>query len=428
MTSSATSRAVEHVETVIIGGGQAGLATSYWLSQRGREHLVLEKASQPGHAWRQRWDSFTLVTPNWTFRLPGAEYNGNAPDDFMPRDEIVATFQRYVARYALPVLFNTPVTRVEPLADRPGYLVQAQDASFQAHNVVLATGLFQRAKIPAFAASLPASVLQMHSEQYRNPAALPPGAVLVVGSGQSGCQIAEELLQSGRRVFLSIGGTGRGPRRYRGKDIFEWLHLTGFLRRTPEMLPSPKARFAANPHVSGARGGHDLNLHQFARDGMTLLGRTRDSRDGTLALAPDRNDSLAKSDGFAAMLLDMIDSYIARVGLNAPGKRPPVLRDGYAGDEITEVNLVEAGVTSLIWAAGYSFDFDLLKLADAPSAAALTDSDGFPVQQRGVTAFPGLYVIGLPWLHTQQSGLLLGVGDDALHIAEHIAARGLNEG
>jgi putative flavoprotein involved in K+ transport len=411
------------IETVIIGGGQAGLATSYWLTQHGHEHIVLEKAGQPGHAWRQRWDSFTLVTPNWTFRLPGAEYSGDSPDGFMPRDEIVVTFESYVARYGLPVRFDATVTGVEPLPDRPGYGVRTPAGDFQARNVVMATGLYQRAKVPPFAANLPGSVLQLHSEQYRNPAALPPGAVLVAGSGQSGCQIAEELQQAGRRVFFSIGSAGRAPRLYRGRDIFMWLHLTGFLRRTPDMLPSPKARFTANPHVSGARGGHDLNLHQFARDGVTLLGHARGSQDGTLSLAPDRNESLAKSDGFTGTLLDMIDGYIARNGLDAPGERPPVLRDGYVGEEITELNLAQAGVTSLIWAAGYDFDFNLVELPSSASGAGLVDGDGFPVQQRGVTAYPGLYFVGLPWLHTQQSGILLGVGDDARHIADHIAGR-----
>lgn len=403
------------IETLIIGGGQAGLATSYWLKQHGREHIVLEKAAKPGYAWRQRWDSFTLVTPNWGFLLPGAEYGDNNPDGFMPRDVIVATFERYVLSHNLPVHYGVAVTSVTPSNGRPGYIVATPDGSYEAMNVVIATGLFQRARIPAFAAGLPASVVQIHSEQYRNPATLPPGAVLVVGSGQSGCQIAVELNQNGRRVYLSIGSTGRGPRNYRGKDIFRWLDLTGFLRRTPDKLPSPQARFGSNPHVSGAHGGHDLNLHQFARDGVTLLGHVRGCNDGTLFMAPDHKESLAKSDGFTNMLLDMIDGFIARAGLDAPGERPPVLRDGYADDELTQLDLAGAGVTSLIWGAGYDFDFDLVKLP-------VTDEYGFPIQQRGVTAYPGLYFIGLPWLHTQKSGLLMGVGDDAAFIAEHIAA------
>lgn len=405
---------LDRIETIIIGGGQAGLATSYWLKQHGREHLVLERASQPGHAWRQRWDSFTLVTPNWMFRLPGAEYNGDSPGGFMPRDAIVATFEDYAASNALPVLYGVDVTAVEPLAGRLRYLVRTQEKECEAQNVVAATGLFQRAKIPAFATGLPSEVLQLPSEQYRNPAGLPPGAVLVVGSGQSGCQIAEELRKSGRRVFLSVGTCGRAPRRYRGKDIFDWLEMIHFVDRTTEMLPSSKARFAPNPHVSGAGGGHDLNLHQFARDGITLLGHLRGATDERMGLALDLHESLAKSDQFEAHLLGMIDAAIARSGIDAPEEVRPVLRYGYDQQQIAELDIEAAGIGSVIWAAGYSFDFGLVKLP-------VTDGDGFPLQQRGVTGYPGLYFVGLPYLHTQKSGLLVGVGDDAAFIAEHIA-------
>ena len=406
--------AVEQIETVIVGGGQAGLATSYWLKQHGREHIVLEKAGQPAHAWRQRWDSFTLVTPNWMFRLPGAEYNGHEPAGFMPRNEIIATLEHYVAGNALPVSFGADVTSVERLAGRPSYLVRTQEAVFETENVVVATGLFQRAKIPAFAAALPSDVEQLSSEQYRNPTGLPPGAVLVVGSGQSGCQIAEELRKSGRRVFLSVGTCGRAPRRYRGKDIFDWLELIRFLDRPPSALPSPKARFAANPHVSGAGGGHDLNLHQFARDGITLLGHLRGATDERIGLALDLHDSLAKVDQFEAQLLSLIDGAIDRNGIDAPVEERYALRYGYDQQQIAEVDIEAAGISSVIWAAGYRFDFGLVKLP-------VTDGDGFPLQQRGVTAYPGLYFVGLPYLNTQKSGLLVGVGDDAAFIAEHIA-------
>ncbi len=405
---------VEKIETVIVGGGQAGLSTSYWLKQHGREHVVLERAERSGHAWRQRWDSFTLVTPNWSFRLPGAEYAGDDPAGFMPRDEVVSTFEHYVDANHLPVSFGVDVTAVEPLADQSGYRVRMADGEYQAANVVLATGLYQRAKIPAFAAGLPTDVLQLPSASYRNPASLPPGAVLVVGSGQSGCQIAEELLKAGRRVFLCVGTGGRAPRRYRGKDTYQWLALAGFFDRTPDMLPSPAARFAANPQLSGAGGGHDLNLHQFAADGMILLGHLRGIEEGKLGLAADLHASLAKTDQIEAQLLALVDGYIARCGLDAPTEQRPVRREGFAQPQITELDVQQAGIRSVIWAAGYSFDFSLVRLP-------VTDADGFPVQQRGVTAYPGLYFMGLPWLHTQKSGLLMGVGDDAAFIAASIA-------
>ncbi len=411
---------MKQIETIIVGGGQAGLSTSYWLKQHGREHLVLEKADRPGHAWRQRWDSFTLLTPNWAFRLPGAEYRGANPHAFMPRDEIVAAFERHAAGNDLPVAFGVEVTAVTPLAGRPGYRVETSQGDFEAQNVVVATGLFQRGKIPACAAGLPSGVLQMHSGQYRNPRDLPPGAVLVVGSSQSGCQIAEELFKAGRgggrQVFLSVGASGRVPRRYRGKDIFEWMLLSGFFDRTADMLPSPKARFAGSVQVSGVDGGHDISLHRFARDGMILLGHLADARDGRLSLAPDLYESLAKVDQSEAQILGMVDGYIARSGLDAPPEQRPVERDGYDQPQVTELDIREAGITSVIWAAGYSFDFGMVKLP-------VCDGDGFPVQQRGVTAYPGLYFVGMHWLYKMKSGLLVGVGEDAAYIAAHIADR-----
>jgi putative flavoprotein involved in K+ transport len=412
----------EQVQTVIIGGGQAGLATSYWLKQHRREHIILEQAAQAANAWRNgRWDSFTLVSPNWATRMPGveppgAESPGADPNGFMPRDELVAYFEQYIERFQLPVRYNTRVTSVEP--DGTGYIVRTGEGTFNARNVVVATGLFQRPKIPAFSAQMDASIMQLHSGAYRNPHSIPPGAVLVVGSAQSGCQIAEELYQSGRQVYLCIGTAGRMPRRYRGKDIFEWAYLSGFLDRTPDMLPSPRARFAGNPQLSGKDGGHALNLHQFARDGVTLLGRIANAAGHTIALAPDLKMNLATSDSFEANFCKMVDGYVAEKGLDAPREELPQLRDGYNVPEILELDLQAAGITTIIWAMGYSFDFSLVKLP-------AFDGDGFPVQQRGVTSYAGLYFVGMPWLPRQKTGLLLGVGEAAEHIAAHIAARKL---
>lgn len=405
----------QKIETIIIGGGQAGLATSYYLTQNGRKHIVLEKAAQAGNAWRnERWDSFTLVTPNWSFRLPGAEYQGNAPDGFMPRNEIVASFEQYIERFHLPVQYGVQVSSVEQNPAGQGYLVRAGQAVYETQHVVMATGLFQRPKIPSFSADLSAGITQVHSSQYRSPQALPDGAVLVVGSAQSGCQIAEELYQSGRKVYLSVGSAGRGPRRYRGKDIYEWLELTGFLNRPVDKLPSPKAKFAGNPHVSGRDGGHSLNLHQFARDGVILLGRLQGANQKTIHLAPDLKENLAKTDGFEAQIANMIDGFIAQTGMDAPPESLPVLRDGYEVAEWAELNLETAVITTIIWATGYTFDFSLVKLP-------IFDSDGYPQQNQGVTAAPGLFFVGLPWLAGQKSGLLLGVAEQAKVVANWIS-------
>ena len=397
--------------TIIIGGGQAGLATSYHLKQRGHEHIVLEQAAQAANAWRNdRWDSFTLLTPNWSFRLPGGEYQGEARDGFIARHEVVAAFEQYIQRYQLPIQYGVRVTAVEPLPGANGYRVRTEDEVMEARNVVMATGLYQRPKRPAFSQELPMNITQLHSGQYRNPQALPPGAVLVVGSGQSGCQIAEELYLSGRQVYLCASSAGHAPRRYRGKDIYEWMGLTGFLDRTVDKLPSSKAKFGANPQVSGRDGGRSLNLHQFSRDGVRLLGRIQDGRAGRVWLAPDLKENLAKSDKFEAELVKMVDGYITMNGLDSPEESLPELRDGYAVEEIGELDLLSAGVTTIIWAMGYDFDYNLVQ-------APVVDEDGFPIQKRGVTAFPGLFFVGMPWLYKMKSGHLSGVGEDAEYLA-----------
>jgi len=405
----------EQVDTIIVGGGQAGLSTSYHLTQQGREHVILEQADQAAQVWRNRWDSFTLNTPNWMTCLPGAEYQGNDPDGFMPRDEIVAYFEAYIERFELPVRYGIRVTSVEPI--EAGYLVSTDEGEFEAANVVIAAGLHQQPKIPPFSTNLPAEIRQLHSSEYRNPEALPPGAVLVVGSAQSGCQIAEELYQSGRKVYLSVSSSPRIPRRYRGKDITWWLNAVGFFDKTADQLPSPKAKFAPSPHSTGKDGGHTINLSQFERDGVVLLGHIQSVQADRIVLTPDMKENLAKADKFEADFVRDIDHYIESNGLDAPLDPLPELSDGYEAEELTDLDLNSTGISSVIWATGYKFDFGLVKLS-------AFDEDGYPLQKRGVTEFPGLYFIGLPFLYKFKSGLLAGVGDDAAYIASAIGTNG----
>ncbi|HEX8891768.1 MAG TPA: NAD(P)/FAD-dependent oxidoreductase [Terriglobales bacterium] len=403
------------IDTVVVGGGQAGLAISYYLNQEGREHVVLERAPAVANAWRnQRWDSFTLVTPNFQVRMPGAEYSGSDPYGFMPLAEVIKYFDGYVERFHLPVHCGVEVFSVEKIGEK--YLVRTNEGDFEAANVVIATGLYQAPKIPKLSLRIPSKILQMHSMDYKNPSSLPDGAVLVVGTGQSGAQIAEELYQSGRKVYLSIGSAGRVPRRYRGKDISDWLTRIGTFDTRVEELKSPQAKFEPHPQISGKNGGESLNLHQFARDGVVLLGHVRDARDGQIILAPDLKETLAKVDKFESDTLKRVDDYITRAGLCARPEEVPRLRDGYEHDQITELDLNATGVSTVIWATGYTFDFTLVKLP-------VVDSDGYPIQKRGVTKYPGLYFLGLPWLYNRRSGILFGVGDDAAYLAADIAAR-----
>ena len=403
------------IETVVVGAGQAGLAVSYYLSNMRRPHVVLERAAAVANAWRnQRWDSFTLVTPNFQVRMPGAEYQGSEPYGFMTRAEIVAYFDSYARRFQLPVRCNVAVTSVD--RENQGYRVRTTGGEYRAQNVVVATGEFQTPKLPALSESLPGEIRQLHSMEYRNPSSLPPGAVLVVGTGQSGAQIAEELYQGGRSVYLSVGSAGRVPRRYRGRDINDWLTRMGAFDVKLEELASPAARFTAHPQISGKNGGESLNLHQFARDGVRLLGHVRDARGSKLTIAPDLYETLAKVDRFEVDTLKNIDAYIERMAISAPEETIAQLKDGYRQPLLSELELSANGVGSVLWATGYAFDFSLVKLP-------VFDASGYPIHTRGVTQYQGLYFLGLPWLHSRGSGILYGVGEDAGFVATKIAAR-----
>jgi putative flavoprotein involved in K+ transport len=408
----------EQIDTVVIGGGQAGLAASYFLTQQGREHIVLEQ-HRIGEAWRSgRWDSFTLVTPNWALDLPGGAYSGADPDGFMPRANIVAYLEQYAEIFKAPVKSGVRVTAVDRNPDG-SYRVATCDSEYEADNVIVATGGFQLPKIPDFSLNISPKVEQIHSGQYRNPEVLPPGAVLVVGSGQSGCQLAEELQQSGRRVYLTVGSAGRVPRRYRGEDAFWWLLKLGFFDQTIEQLPTPQARFAANPQVTGKNGGHTLNLHQFAQDGIVLLGHLRGADGSTLTLATDLAENMAKSDAQSANFMNNSDAWVKKAGLDMPEDeetRAIELAQWEPLPEATELDLDKSDITTIVWAGGYRADYSIVHLP-------ILGQDGYPVHLGGVTEYPGLYFLGLPWLSKRKSPLLYGVGDDAAHIVEHIAGR-----
>src|SRR5215468_7682374 len=316
--TSGVTAMTTHVNTVVVGAGQAGLAVSYHLTRLARDHLVLEQSDGPADAWRNhRWDSFALNTPNWQSQLPGADDRGADPDGFKSRDEIVAYLEQYAARFQLPIRYRTRVDKIERLGRWGSYLVTNHDgSSILARNVVVAIGLHQKPKIPAFSTDFPPRIKQLHSDAYRNPHGLLPGAVLVVGSAQSGAQITEELYESGRKVYLATGRAGRTPRRYRGKDANWWFAQMGQYDRKVGELPSPRAKFAGKPHISGTRGGHTINLHQFARNGVTLLGRLVGVEGHRIVLVPDLQENLAKADQASENFKQAVDAFVRRTGID----------------------------------------------------------------------------------------------------------------
>ncbi|MFN2194573.1 MAG: NAD(P)-binding domain-containing protein [Anaerolineales bacterium] len=407
----------EHFDTVIIGAGQAGLAIGYYLSQMGRDYIILEKAASITPAWRSRWDSFTLVLPNWTLQMPENPYNGDDPDGFLSRDEMVKYMEEFAATYDPKIRFGSRVTSIEENSEEDNYLVQTEETIYEAENVVVATGVYQEPKIPSFSKNISAEITQLHTSEYSNPEGLPEGAVLVVGTGQSGCQIAEELYQSGRKVYLCVGSAKRLPRLYRGKDSIWWLNKLHFFDQTVDTLPSPKDRFVANPFLSGKNGGHTLNLHKFAREGVVLLGRLKDAKGTSIYLSPDLKENLSKIDDFVADLKQKIDQYIEKNDLDAePIPNRDALRDGYDAEIFDELDLSVEGIRTIVWATGYKFDFSWIELP-------VTDEYGYPIQTRGISEFPGLYFLGQHFLWRRRSGLPWGVGEDAAYIAEDIVRR-----
>ncbi|KQW68357.1 MULTISPECIES: MSMEG_0569 family flavin-dependent oxidoreductase [unclassified Methylibium] len=405
----------EHHSVAIVGGGQAGLSLSYYLKQRGIDHVVLEKRS-PLHAWRtQRWDSFCLVTPNWQCKLPGWEYAGSDPHGFMKKDEIIEYLDGFVKHVDAPVRSGLTVQRAAPRAGG-GFEIATSQGHYSADQVVVASGGYHQPIIPRLAERLPRELLQIHSEQYRNAQALPPGKVLVVGNGQSGAQIAEDLHLAGREVVMATGDAPRCARFYRGKDVVDWLADMGYYDMPVHEHPLREGvRDNTNHYVTGRDGGRDIDLRKFASEGMELYGLLNGLEGDTLHFNPDLRANLDHADRIYNGINAAIDKHIEKAGLDAPP--PSAYRPVWEpAAERTRLSLRESGIGAVIWCIGFSPDFSWL---DAP----VFNGRGQPGHVRGVTALPGLYFIGLPWLHTWGSGRFSGVARDALYLAEQIEAR-----
>jgi putative flavoprotein involved in K+ transport len=412
---------LERVEVAIVGGGQAGLALSYRLTELGRDHVILEQRRLV-ESWRsKRWDSLRVIAPNWSVSLPGLPYPGDDPDGFMARDEVVTHLEGYAASFSAPVREGCRVVAVEA-ATGGGFTLRTEDGSVAADQVVLATGALQRPNIPVDV-EIPRDVDQLIAADYRQPGDLSPKGVLIVGSGETGSQIAEELARTGHQVWLSGGRAWWTPRRYRGRDIAAWFRVTGWLDRRTADLPPGKRTGQSNPQLTGADGGHDISSHTLARDGVRLLGRSRGFRDGRAYFADDVVENLAWGDAQARNYLETVERAIREQAIDAPDDDLPAdLRQGtaasaaIAGQAPRELDLAAAGLGTVLWATGYRPAFSWVGLP-------FLESDGYPRQRRGVTDVEGLYVLGLDWLHSARSGLFAGIDEDATYLAGVIAAR-----
>ena len=402
----------EHFDTVVIGGGQAGLAMSAILQQRGLEHVVLERR-QVGERWRtERWESLRFQFPNWSLELPGYAYSGEDANGFAHWREILRVIEYYAASTHAPVREHTEVTELR--TDEGGFVLAVPDGTIHARHVVVATGPFQRPRIPQFSEGVAPSVLQTDPTRYRRPQDLPDGAVLVVGSGASGCQIADELMRAGRTVFLSISSHRRAPRRFRGKDVYWWLDRMGRFAQTIDTLPG--RQWPPSTVVTGVSGGYDVNVRQMAADGIRVLGRVLGTSDGTLAVAGNANEVLDAADaayeGFLAAAREFAradpDADLAEEEPAGSAVLPATVV------EVESLDLRRENVVAIVWATGYDYDYGWLR-------APVLDVQGQPLQQRGASPTPGLYFLGLHWMHTFRSGLFSGVGSDAEYLAEHMS-------
>ncbi len=402
----------EHVEALVIGGGQAGLAVSHELTRLGVEHAVLERG-RIGQSWRDRWDSFCLVTPNWSVRLPGGAYDGTDPDGFMPRDEIVAFLERYASRSAAPVREGVEVRSLESTPGG-GFSATTSVGEVEARHVVIATGAYQRPHRPPGAETLPTDLLQLDLHGYHDPAALPPGRVLIVGSGQSGCQLAEELHEAGREVVLACGKAPWAPRRIGDHDMYWWAVESGFLEGTTASLPSPNARLGANILATGHGEPHDLDLRTLQALGVTLVGHFLGADGDRARFAQDLTDTIAWGDAQFGELMQLFDRTAVERGWPRPNVPDPAPFDASSPDTVSL-----AGFGAVIFAGGFRPDYR----SWLPWSAAFDDL-GFPIQTDGASTFvDGLYFVGVPFLRTRKSPLLLGVGEDAEVVAASIAAR-----
>ncbi|QVQ53977.1 NAD(P)-binding domain-containing protein [Spiractinospora alimapuensis] len=404
--------AEEEIEVVVVGAGQAGIAMSEHLSEREVPHVVLER-HRIAERWRsERWDSLVANGPAWHDRFPGLEFTGRTPDEFPTKEEVADYFVAYAEKIGAPIRCGVEVKSVRKNTGGLGFRVETSEGVIQARYVVAATGPFQHPVIPPIVPETP-DLVQIHSSGYRNPEQLPDGGVLVVGSGSSGVQIADELRASGRDVHLSVGPHDRPPRSYRDRDFVWWLGVLGKWEATTPPQGAEHVTIA----VSGAHGGHTVDFRTLAHNGITLVGRTDSYDGGVLRFAPDLRDNIERGDANYLSLLDEADAYVERNGLDLP-EEPEARRLAPDPECVTtpvlELDLAKAGITSIVWATGFTVDYDWLRV-DA------LDEDGKPRHQRGVSTEPGVYFMGLPWQSRRGSSFIWGAWHDAKYVTDQIS-------
>ncbi len=402
---------IEKTDTLVVGAGQAGVAMSEHLSKHNIPHIVLER-DRIAEKWRTgRWDSLVANGPAWHDRFPNMEFEDLEPDDFATKDQVADYFEAYAKKFNAPIRTGVDVLSVERNTDRPGFTVKTSEGVIEATRVVAATGPFQKPNIPAVAPNAEL-IEQIHSANYYNPEQLPEGAVLVVGAGSSGAQIAAELQEAGKQVYISIGSHNRPPRAYRKRDYCWWLGVLGLWDIEPDKPGTEHVPIA----VSGAHGGQTIDFRSLAHKGVTLLGLTKSFNGLKASFEDDLVDNIKAGDDNYLDVIQAADKYTERNEIDLPEEREAydILPDPEClANPILELDLAEAGVTSIIWATGYSFDYSWLNVD-------CYDENGQPKHQRGVSSDPGIYFLGLPWLSRRGSSFIWGVWHDAKHIADHI--------
>lgn len=406
---------MKHYPVIIVGGGQAGLSTSYYLKEKGIEHIIFEKY-RIGYSWCfKRWDTFCLVTPNWQCTLPGYHYPGDDPHGFMQKDEIVKYIEDYAESFGPPLKEGVEVSRVGK-RESGVFELTTSNGDYTAAQIVIATGGYHVPRIPSIAEWLPGDIVQLHSSEYKNPQSLPERDVFVVGTGQSGCQIAEDLHLAGKKVHLCVGGAPRSPRLYRGKDVVDWLDQMGYYDLPIDQHPQKeKARTNTNHYVSGRDGGHEIDLRKFALEGMQLYGRLKAISDNHFEFYGDLKQNLDQADAVAENIKRSIDSFIEKNQIQAPTE-PDYEPVWQPDEEVQQLDYKQANIGSVIWSTGYRADFSWIKIP-------VFNEKGYPNHERGVTSVRGLYFLGLPWLYTWGSGRFSGVARDANYLVDHMVLK-----